>query len=229
MAAIAAASSRGQGRTLSIGQVLQRLNVEFPELSPSKLRFLEDKGLVHPERTPKGYRKFSAGDVARLREVLTMQRDLYLPLKVIAEYFDALDRGLEPELPGSRAPQRQTMLAAGTVLDRAQLLERSGAKPLLLEQAVSAGLIPAASRYQDDELTMLSTLVELEKVGIEPRHLRPFRAAAHHEFGLIEQALSTSSRRSRSGGETSERANELAEHLESVRRSLIRQAVRGRR
>src|SRR3954466_15250595 len=89
--------------TLTIGDVLAHLKVEFPDLTISKIRFLEDQGLGAPERTPSGYRKFSAGDVSRLRYVLSQQRDHYLPLRVIKDQLDAIDRGLVP--PG-RSPDR---------------------------------------------------------------------------------------------------------------------------
>ena len=81
---------------MNIGQVLDLLRTDFPGITIPKIRFLEDKGLIKPERTPAGYRKFCAADVDRLRYVLRMQRDHYLPLKVIGEHLDAIDRGLEP-------------------------------------------------------------------------------------------------------------------------------------
>ncbi|MDQ1711742.1 MAG: hypothetical protein QOE45_1192, partial [Frankiaceae bacterium] len=81
---------------LSIGQVLEQLRADFPDVTISKIRFLETEGLVEPDRTTAGYRKFSRDDVARLRYVLRMQRDHYLPLRVIGEHLDAIDRGMEP-------------------------------------------------------------------------------------------------------------------------------------
>ena len=94
MSATAAASGTSRAR-MNIGEVLDRLRPEFPGITIPKIRFLEDKGLIKPERTPAGYRKFSVEDVDRLRYVLLMQRDHYLPLKVIGEHLDAIDRGLE--------------------------------------------------------------------------------------------------------------------------------------
>ena len=85
----------------TIGQVLSVLKPEFGDLSPSKLRFLEDQGLVTPERTDAGYRKFSEPQIERLRIILTLQRDQYLPLKVIREYLDELDSGRQPLLPAA--------------------------------------------------------------------------------------------------------------------------------
>lgn len=231
VAARAAASHGGPATStprLSIGQVLQRLGGEFPDLSSSKLRFFEEKGLVHPARSASGYRKYSDDDVERIRRVLTLQRDLYLPLKVIGDYLDQVDRGLDPELPGSRAPQTATILEAGGELDREGLLERSGADASLLDQAIAAGLIAPGTRFTADHATMLATLLELERAGIGPRHLRPFKTAAQHEVGLIEQALPPTPRRLEVGGReaSAERAGELAELLSAVRRTLVRQATR---
>lgn len=223
-----AQSGKSASAALSIGQVLQRLTPEFPDVTPSKLRFLEDKGLVHPARTAAGYRKFTHGDLERLRTILTMQRDLYLPLKVIGEYLDAVDRGLNPELPGSRAPRTASILPSGTTLDRAELLRRAGASAKQLDQAISAGLLSASGSYGEDDLTLLRALTELEQHGIEARHLRPFRAAAQHELGLIEQALTASRRRNDPAGSVRahEQADEIADHLETVRRTLVRHALR---
>lgn len=230
MAARAAAKQSAAPSTprLSIGQVLQRLGGDFPDLTSSKLRFFEEKGLLHPARSASGYRQFSNDDVERIRRILTMQRDLYLPLKVIGDYLDQVDRGLEPELPGSRAPRTVTILEGDTELDRAALLERSGASGALLDQAVSAGLITAGTRFSANDATMLATLVELERAGIGPRHLRSFKTAAQHEIGLVEQALPPTVRRSIPGGRerAGERIGELAELLSTVRQTLVRQAAR---
>lgn len=227
MPANAAAADRSlstQAR-LSIGQVLQRISAEFPEVTPSKLRFLEDQGLLHPARSSSGYRKFSDADVDRVRLILSMQRDLYLPLKVIGEYLDERDRGLNPALPGAEPkPTPQSILGPGAELDRKGLVTRAGATPRLMEQAVSAGLIAAAGPYYQDDLSMLRTLVALERDGIEPRHLRAFRTAAQHELGLIEQALGPG--RKRRDSATRAKQQEIAGHLAEVRQSLVRSALR---
>ncbi len=120
----------------SIGSVLGRLKSEFPDVSISKIRFLESEGLVTPHRTPSGYRQFSAADVERLRYVLAAQRDHYLPLKVIKEHLDAIDRGLEPATPSPRLPRalvstegpsaRDFAPAAAVRMTRVELLAESG-------------------------------------------------------------------------------------------------------
>ena len=210
----------------SIGQVLAKLNPEFPDLTPSKLRFLEERHLVSPARTESGYRKFSAADMDRLRFVLTMQRDHYLPLKVIRGYCDELDAGRQPELPGgvTHAP---SMLFAERRFTRDELIRESGANAMLLGDAISASLIVPADLFGEDALAVLKSLVELQRCGIEPRHLRGFRAAAERELGLIENALMPVARRkdASSRAKVAEMAREVAGQLEIVRSSLIRSAL----
>jgi DNA-binding transcriptional MerR regulator len=225
----AAAQERpgGAPSLLSIGQVLARLTAEFPDVTPSKLRFLEERQLISPARTESGYRKFSSSDVDRLRFVLTMQRDHYLPLKVIRGYLDDFDAGRQPELPGAASLPMSSMLASGRRFQRDELVREAGATPQLLSDAVSASLIVAADVYGDDALSVLSALVELKRSGIEPRHLRGFRAAAERELGLIESALIPVARRkdASSRAKAGELAREIAGQLEIVRSSLIRSAL----
>ena len=211
---------------LSIGQVLAKLNPEFPDLTPSKLRFLEERQLITPARTDSGYRKFSTSDMDRLRFVLSMQRDHYLPLKVIRGYLDELDAGRQPELPGG-AVQAPSMLSAERRLSRDELVREAGANAMLLNDAVSASLIVAADTFGEDVLSVLKSLVELQRSGIEPRHLRGFRAAAERELGLIENALMPVARRkdASSRAKAAEMAREIASQLEIVRSSLIRSAL----
>jgi len=212
---------------LSIGQVLARLSPEFPDLSPSKLRFLEERHLVTPSRTESGYRKFSPTDLERLRLVLTMQRDYYLPLKVIRGYLEDLDAGREPVLPGGVTVSGPSMLPSDRRLSRDELIKEAGATPMLLGDAVTASLIVPAEHYGDDELSVLKALVELQRSGIEPRHLRGFRAAAERELGLIESALIPVARRkdASSRAKALDMAREIAGQLEVVRSNLIRSAL----
>jgi DNA-binding transcriptional MerR regulator len=217
----------GSSPRLSIGQVLARLNPEFPDLTPSKLRFLEERGLISPARTESGYRKFSPDDLERLRLVLSMQRDHYLPLKVIRSYLDDLDAGRDPVLPGGTTVSAPSMLPSDRRLTRDELLREAGATPMLLQDAVSASLIVAGDHFGEDALAVLRALVELKRTGIEPRHLRGFRAAAERELGLIESALIPVARRkdASSRAKAAELAREIAGQLEVVRSSLIRSAL----
>ncbi len=223
----AQATEPGAPALLSIGQVLARLTTEFPDLTPSKLRFLEERQLICPARTESGYRKFSAADLERLRFVLTMQRDHYLPLKVIRGYLDEIDAGRQPELPGGGTLPAPSMLSSERRLQREELVREAGATPQLLNDAISSSLIVAAELYGEDVLVVLHSLVELQRSGIEPRHLRGFRAAAERELGLIESALIPVARRkdASSRAKASELAREIAGQLEIVRGSLIRTAL----
>ena len=136
--AVAQARTSGSSPLLSIGQVLAKLNPEFPDLTPSKLRFLEERQLVAPARTDSGYRKFSPSDMDRLRFVLTMQRDHYLPLKVIRGYLAELDAGRTPELPGG-APASRTS-SSRVNLRSAESMEGAAVPP-----PGNSGVRPASS------------------------------------------------------------------------------------
>jgi len=212
---------------LNIGQVLAKLKPEFPDLSPSKLRFLEEQRLVSPARTESGYRKFSPRDLERLRLILTMQRDHYLPLKVIRSYLADLDAGKNPAWPGATAQTGPSMLGSERRYSREELVREANSTPTLLDEAVAASLIPPAETFGDDALGVLKALTELRRVGIEPRHLRGFRAAAEREAGLLESAVLPVLKRrdgvSRARG--AEMALELAAQLDIVRGSLIRASL----
>ncbi|WP_373366833.1 transcriptional regulator FtsR [Agromyces atrinae] len=225
MVAGAAAESRGHAPLLSIGQVLARLSPDYPELTPSKLRFLEEQGLITPARTESGYRKFCEADLERLRLILSLQRDHYLPLKVIRAYVTDLDAGRNPAFPGQ--VQGASMLGVGRRMPREELLREAGASASLLDEAVAASLIVPADAYNDDALAVLQALVGLRRAGIEPRHLRGLRAAADRESALISAALAPALRRREASSKASatERGLEIAGQLETVRSSLIRGAI----
>jgi DNA-binding transcriptional MerR regulator len=199
---------------LSIGEVLGQLRGDFPGLNISKIRFLEAEGLIEPERTPSGYRKFSHQDVERLRYVLTCQREHYLPLKVIREHLDAIDRGLEPPalngasgpqvprvvLDGDGYPAAESFRSSGALgvgselrLSRTELLTSAQIEDSLLEQLETYGLVRSrqgAAPYDGEALVIAKTAGELAAFGLEPRHLRAFKTAADREIGLVEQVVS---------------------------------------
>jgi DNA-binding transcriptional MerR regulator len=196
---------------MNIGEVLDRLRPDFPGITIPKIRFLEDKGLIKPERTPAGYRKFSHEDVERLRYVLRMQRDHYLPLKVIGEHLDAIDRGLEPPpieavvptvprvalgadgLPSAASFARQDHVR----LSRRELVKIAEISEDLLDQLEQSRLITARAgtgHYDTDALVIAQTARELAEFGFEPRHLRAFKTAADREVGLVEQVVAPQKR-----------------------------------
>jgi DNA-binding transcriptional MerR regulator len=211
---------------LGIGQVLAKLQPEFPELTPSKLRFLEEQGLVTPSRTAAGYRKFAPSDVERLHLVLAMQRDHYLPLKVIRAHLDAVDAGGTPALPG--AVSAAAVQATANRFSRDELVREAGATATLLDEAIAASVIRPAEVYGADALDALRALAALRSVGIEPRHLRGVRAAAEREAALIDQAIRPERRPDPAGrARSAERARELADHLAIVHASVLQRALDG--
>ncbi|KQM83748.1 MerR family transcriptional regulator [Agromyces sp. Leaf222] len=210
----------GSAPLLGIGQVLARLQPEFPDLTPSKLRFLEEQRLVSPARTAAGYRKFSTADVERITLVLSMQRDHYLPLKVIRAHLESVDAGETPALPG--ATDASGFLGARR-FSRDELIATAKAPRGLLDEAVSASLMTPAEPYDDEDLEVLRSLVALRDVGIEPRHLKAMRAAAERDAALIDRALAPSRRSDAAGkARVSEHAAELAARLECVRAEVVR-------
>lgn len=191
---------------LSIGAVLTRLRAEFPDLSISKIRFLESEQLVTPGRSASGYRQFSTADVERLRYVLAAQRDHYLPLRVIKEQLDAIDRGLEPATPAARlprslvvaqGPQPHDFAASADVrMTRDEVLTEADLTAEQLRELESFGLVSAdsAGYYGADAALTARTLGELLALGLEPRHLRPFRTSADREAAMIAQLVAAQAR-----------------------------------
>jgi DNA-binding transcriptional MerR regulator len=223
MAAAPARERSASAGLLSIGQVLARLTPEFPDLTSSKLRFLEVQGIVTPSRTESGYRKFSTADIERLRLGLTLQRDHYLPLSVIREQLDDADAsgeaaGIVPPPSIAPTPRRYR---------REELLAAAGAGPQLLNDAISTGVITAQENYPEATVTLLRSLVGLDRHGIEPRHLRSLRQGAEREVALIESALSALLRRTdaASRAKASEMAPELAAKIDEVRSLFVKDAL----
>ena len=226
-------SARSTSRaSLSIGEVLSQLRPDFPDVTISKIRFLEAEGLIEPERTSAGYRKFSHADVQRLRYVLTAQRDHYLPLRVIKDHLEALDRGLEPADHTSAGPRvpRTLVVAEGLPgpeafgkdphdvrLSRKELLEAAeldDAALTQLEQYQLVALRPGGNYYDGTALVVAKTVAEMARFGIEPRHLRSFKAAADREVGLVEQVVTPLVRQR--NPEARARAEEVARELAAL-------------
>jgi DNA-binding transcriptional MerR regulator len=212
---------------LSIGEVLGELRHDFPDVTISKIRFLESEGLIEPERTSSGYRKFSRADVIRLRYVLTAQREHYWPLKVIKERLAAIDEGVEPQttyaprmpvmaLTTDGYPTGETFHAdsSDARFTRRQLIEEAGIDEALLAQIEGFGLVArhSGARYYDaDALLIAKTVGEMASFGVEPRHLRAFKAAAEREVGLFEQVVAPLQRQRDGAGKA--RAEEIVQQL----------------
>jgi DNA-binding transcriptional MerR regulator len=190
---------------MTIGAVLAALQPDFPDVTISKIRFLESEGLVTPARTGSGYRTYSEADLDRLRYVLTAQRDHFWPLKVIRDALDALDRGLTPAGPtGGDLPRPSVPTPAQDpdVPEAAELARPSTLRVTRTELATAAGLdeptlasletfglvrADATGHYGEGSLAVARAAAALAAYGIEPRHLRPFRTAADREVGLVQQ------------------------------------------
>lgn len=210
---------------MSIGEVLALLQGEFPEITVSKIRFLEAEGLIEPARTPSGYRKFTHADVERLRYILTAQRDRYLPLRVIKNHLQDADQGMF-----HRPRPLDDQPSVPVRLGREELLEAAGIDADTLDELESFGLIvPRARRYDADALRIARTAAELARFGLHPRHLRAIRAAAERQVSLIEQAVAPLLRRRAPGAaaEADESARELSGLLLDLHAALLRVGVRG--
>ncbi|GHA84226.1 MerR family transcriptional regulator [Streptomyces termitum] len=227
-------------RLVSIGTVLNQLRDEFPEVTISKIRFLEAEGLVEPRRTASGYRKFSPQDVERLAAVLRMQRDHYLPLKVIREHLDALARGEQVRLPapGRRRDPLDGVLdgtpddgdgeaATVTRVGRAELIAAAGVTEAELAEWESYGLIAGSGDYDAEAVNVARIVAELGRFGLEPRHLRAVRAAADREAGLIEQVVAPlrRHRNPQTRAHAEDTAAELASLSVRLHAALVRNAL----
>lgn len=225
-----------QAPGLSIGRVLDVLKPDFPDVTISKIRFLEAEGLVTPARTGSGYRSFSAADVERLRFVLSAQRDRFWPLKVIREALDARDRGLSvEEAPGVRTSVPVTMAdpdvptaedLATPIPDlrvtRAELAAASGLDEQAVDALVTYGLLtPDADGHFDGVgIQVAIAAAGLAAYGLEPRHLRPFRTAADREIGLVRQVSAGARRRDAEAGRAL--AADVVHHCVALHTALVK-------
>jgi len=198
--------------SVSIGQVLDELSPEFPDISPSKIRFLEAEGLIQPLRSSSGYRRFSTADIRRLRFILTAQREEYLPLRVIKERLDALD--------GTATGTAAGMVPA-VAMTRSELLSAAGAAEELLVELEDYGLIRRGRSYGSDALSVLRSAVSLGEYGIQPRHLRVVKAAADREAALVEQAVAPLTRQKGSREPALRAAHDISAHIARLHATLV--------
>jgi DNA-binding transcriptional MerR regulator len=226
---------------MSIGAVLDLLRPDFPDVTISKIRFLEAEGLVTPERTASGYRRFTAYDCARLRFVLTAQREQYLPLKVIKSQLDAQPDGELPALGSPYGVPRLVDLSNDSDgaydtaavappqvrLSREDLLNRSGIDGELLSALIKAGVIKAGPAGFFDEHTVVTAQCAraLAEYGVEPRHLRAFRSAADRQSDLIAQ-IAGPVVKAGARDRADDLAHEVAALAITLHTSLIKSAVR---
>jgi DNA-binding transcriptional MerR regulator len=178
-----------QPRLHTIGAVCERLRAEFPDISISKIRYLEDQGLLSPRRTRGGYRLFSESDVERLETILRLQRDEFLPLRVIRDSLDV--RGTTP---AKRRPP--ALRDPGGEIDLPSLCQRAGITPdfarRLEEYDLVTPRIEAGERiYRESDVEIAAACGRLARHGLDARHLRAFRTAAGRQSALLEQLVAT--------------------------------------
>ena len=180
-----------------IGEVIAQLRAEFPDISVSKIRFLEAEGLIQPARSPSGYRKFGPADVERLRYILTAQRDRYLPLRVIKDQLEA--------------DQAQS----GSPLTRSQLLDAAGIDERSLAELEEYGLVLRSGRqYPPEAVEAVRAIMALGRYGVQARHLRVLRASADRETALIEQVVAPMLRQRSDGAR--DRAGRTAREIAAI-------------
>ncbi|HET7243334.1 MAG TPA: MerR family transcriptional regulator [Streptosporangiaceae bacterium] len=188
-----------------IGEVIAQLRAEFPDISVSKIRFLEAEGLIQPARSPSGYRKFGPADVDRLRYILTAQRDRYLPLRVIKDQLDADQAQSGP-------------------LTRSELLDAAGVDERSLAELEEFGLVLRSGRqYPPEAVDAIRAIMALGRYGVQARHLRVLRASADRETALIEQVVAPILRQRSPGARdrAAESARDIASLVRTVHAALI--------
>jgi DNA-binding transcriptional MerR regulator len=208
-------------KALTIGAVCKQLEREFPDISISKIRYLEDQKLLSPRRTPGGYRLYSPADVTRLRTILRLQRDEFLPLRVIRQELAAgrADAELsEAKTPDPRALRRSTVAlrGPGSVFRLEEVLEDTGADAALVKELEDYGVVKGERRdgetlYDDTEREIIRAVTELKRFGVGGRNLRVFRTSADREAALLEQILAPALR-----SRNPERRKEAVEALENL-------------
>jgi DNA-binding transcriptional MerR regulator len=227
------------GKALTIGAVCKALGQEFPDISISKIRYLEDQKLLQPRRTPGGYRLYSTDDVTRLRTILRLQRDEFLPLRVIRQEL-ARGRSAEPEAAapsdGTAARQKAAPRRAGVSVRETgawatldEMLETTGASRELVKELEEFGLISGQVRagagqarfYDDTDREIVRACAELARYGVHGRNLRVFKTSADRESQLLQQLLAPSLRsrnpdRKRDAVDALENLAAVASHLKHL-------------
>jgi DNA-binding transcriptional MerR regulator len=215
---------------LTIGEVLNQVRSEFDDISISKIRFLEAEGLIVPSRTKSGYRKFSSSDVDKLRYILRMQRDHYLPLKVIKEHIEAIDRGLKleideiekPKVPSALVDLNQLGIKKSNIrVTREELIANTSITDQDLKESEDYGLIKVLAdkrHYDDISVKTARVIAALSGFGLEPRHLKFLKSGSDRESSLIKQVASPMSRSKRP--DAGEQALEMMREISNLTNQL---------
>ncbi|GAA1823868.1 transcriptional regulator FtsR [Nesterenkonia flava] len=234
----AASEDPAHSHVFTISEVLRELQGDFPDLTASKLRFLEERDLVEPARTPSGYRKYCAADVERLRFILALQRDRYMPLDVIKQTMDAIDAGETPEaLPDAApvGPREVTGEMAAQItgrirpMSRKELRAHSGATRGMLDTLEKFRIISADAQgnYSHHDLKAVKAVRVLARYGLEPKHLVSLRRSADAELDLIGRAMAPYAARKDAAARArvAEQSKEMLQCLKDLRSSMMDSAV----
>lgn len=229
------AKSAKPAKTMSIGVVLERLRAEFPDVTVSKIRFLESEGLITPQRTASGYRRFTDEDIERLRYILVTQRDNYLPLKVIREQLEAMDTGQVTAI--LTASDTEPMVSpenfrapSTTQLTATDLAEQAQAPQETVDELIKVGVITpdATGLFNADDVRTVTTAVSLSEFGFDTRHLKTLRTAAARQADMINQVTEPVAK---SGKVTArQKAEEIGQQMSalvvSLHASLVKNELR---
>jgi DNA-binding transcriptional MerR regulator len=201
------------GESITIGAVCKMLQADFPTLSISKIRYLEDQGLITPERTAGGYRKFPPREVERLRTILRLQRDEFLPLRVIRQELESSATGAFSVAEQARQMKRAQLTEPAPTrrYSAKEVAETTGAGQDLVRALREYGLAGTEAGFDETDREIAKTAAELAGFGVEPRHIRLFRVAAEREAGLLEQLVATGLR-----SKHPDRRREALERLEAL-------------
>ena len=221
---------------LSIGEVLDSVRSDFPDVSISKIRFLESEGLIEPKRTDSGYRMFYDDDVTRLRFILQLQRDHFLPLKVIRERLAEADGngGLLPQMPAAPAPEKASKKARvdlqGASLSRAELVKAAGLSEPQLKELEEFSLVGPGEtgNYDENDLLVAKAARRFFEYGVQARHLKMYRQFAEREAAFFEQIVTPVARRKDPQGQAdaARSLGELAGLASQMREAALRASLR---
>lgn len=228
-----APAARPSAKTMSIGVVLDRLREEFPDVTVSKIRFLESEGLITPERTASGYRRFTDEDVERLRYILITQRDNYLPLKVIREQLDAMDSGKVAAVITEPAPvvsAESFRPAAPVRLTDTEVAERAKTTDADVAELIKAGIIApdASGLFSAVDVQIATTAAALKEFGLDARHLKTLRTAASRQADLVTRVTDPIAHSGKDSArqEADELAQQISALIVSLHASLVKSELR---
>lgn len=222
---------------LNIGDAVARLQDEFPDITISKVRFLETEGLIHPPRTKSGYREFGAADIERIRYILRQQRDHFLPLRVIKHRLKAWERGAaNAPTPATGPPAAAYFAISGRLISAEDAAQAAGAPVGLIAELVAHGVLDEAqggfdARFDDDDVAVIRAAYRMIGHGLEARHLRAVRLGANREVDLFRQLTGpllrhgTPSGRRQAGEVLADVSQAAREMQEAMVRSQLRKTL----